>query len=437
MALAGMGMPNFGSSYSRNQEMQVTNKMMETGRPKMAEMEAMPKMKMMETDVKQADQGRSMSVPKLPYSQMTPPAPMTAQQAEEDKMRKLEEAWDKQAAAWAAQGLKPPPKGPAKQANGVSLTPEQKAQEMVWEKQRAEWAAVQAKLQMNNSSSGMGVSRNNGYGTMTVGEASAKMAAAGEKARQNREAQAQGYVNSGRGSVSRNNGYGTMSAKDASAKMASAEQKFMDAEKKLTGVLGVSHMNNSMFARPKPVDLRPIITALSTINTTLLNSLTLIESTAKKNDINPELSEMNDYLLEIVSNFPGQGGGGKTPSKKGTPKKKGKSAKDTKAKSGKDTKGKSQEVKNKKSDESSATADPDINQVVQGLNTINTTLASTLAAIANRLKATGVTSELERTNRYLSEINDMLAEQYSSSSGGGMRRLHVKKGNKTRRKSRT
>jgi hypothetical protein len=81
--------------------------------------------------------------------------PMTAQEAEEDKMRKLEEAWDKQAAAWAAQGLKPPPKGPAKgpakQANGTLMTPEQKAaQEMVWEKQRAEWAAVQAKLESEN-----------------------------------------------------------------------------------------------------------------------------------------------------------------------------------------------------------------------------------------------------------------------------------------------
>jgi hypothetical protein len=161
-----------------------------------------------------------------------------------------------------------------------------------------------------------------------------------------------------------------------------------------------------------------------------VNSINLIESTAKKNDINPELSEMNDYLLEILSNFPGQGGGGKSTSKKGTPKKKGKSAKDTKAKP------KAPSTEKKKSDESSATADPDINQVVQGLNTINTTLASTLAAIANRLKATGVTSELERTNRYLSEINDMLAEQYSS-SGGGIRRLHVKKGTKTRRKSRT
>ena len=223
-------------------------------------------------------------------------------------------------------------------------------------------------------------------------------------------------------------------AKAAKARMARAEEKFMDAEKKLTGVLGVSHMNNSMFAPPKPVDLRPIITALSTINTTLLNSLTLIESTAKKNDINPELSEMNDYLLEIVSNFPGQGGGGKSTSKKGTPKKKGKSAKDTKAKP--QAKSKAPSTEKKTSDVSSATADPNVIQVGQGLNTINTTLASTLASVANRLKTNSVSSELERTNRYLSEINDMLAEQYSS-SGGGIRRLHVKKGNKTRRKSRT
>jgi hypothetical protein len=359
------------------------------GTPKMAEMEAMPKMKMMETDVKQADQGRSMSVPKLPYSQMTPPAPMTAQQAEDDKLSKLEEAWDKQAAAWAAQGLKPPPKGPAKQANGVSLTPEQKAQEMVWEKQRAEWAAVQAKLQMNNSSSGMGVSRNNGYGTMTVGEASAKMAAAGEK-------------------------------------MAAAEMK-------------MAQVSNSMLSPSKPLDIKPVLGALSTINTTLVNSINLIESTAKKNDINPELSEMNDYLLEILSNFPGQGGGGKSTSKKGTPKKKGKSAKDTKAKP--QAKSKAPSTEKKTSDVSSATADPNVIQVGQGLNTINTTLASTLASVANRLKTNSVSSEMERTNRYLSEINDMLAEQHSNTSGGGIGRLthkrRMKKGKKTRGNRRT
>jgi hypothetical protein len=173
-----------------------------------------------------------------------------------------------------------------------------------------------------------------------------------------------------------------------------------------------------------PVDVTPILNVLAKINTTLKNSLTSIEGTAKKNDIKPSLEEMNDNLLAIMASIPSQAGGGKSKSSKQKASEKAK--KDKKAK---EAAAKAKKTEIPQGDSIPVSSDSNINKVVESLNIINNTFSSTLAAIDSRLKNNDVNAALATMNEYLSEISTSMPEQ----GGGGTRRLRVKKGKKALR----
>jgi hypothetical protein len=185
-----------------------------------------------------------------------------------------------------------------------------------------------------------------------------------------------------------------------------------------------------------PIDITPLVTALSTINNTLISSLASIETRAKSTDINPALTKMNSLLSQINSSLPDptHGGGDNdevVPAKPagGTPKKK------KKGKSKKKAKPKSAGVPGElaKTPMKSAEVPGTIGGVISVLSQINTTLQTSLAAIETRLKLNDVNPALIRMNSFLSEINDSLPEQ----AGGGTRRSRVKKRTETLRHRRT
>ena len=171
-------------------------------------------------------------------------------------------------------------------------------------------------------------------------------------------------------------------------------------------------------AEGPPMDITPLVTALSTINNTLIGSLASIESRAKKNDINPALTTLNDYLSQINSSLP-------TPMGGGGPGQKGKSKKKMKPKSAE---------KAAMPMKAAAEVPGTIGGVVTVLSQINTTLQTSLTAIESRLKKNDINPALETLNDYLSQINGSLP---TPAGGGGTRRSRVKKGKQTLRHRRT
>jgi hypothetical protein len=168
-------------------------------------------------------------------------------------------------------------------------------------------------------------------------------------------------------------------------------------------------------AEGPPMDITPLVTALSTINNTLIGSLASIESRAKKNDINPALTSMNDFLSQINSSLPTPMGGG-GPAKKATAKKK--------------MKAKGKPTETAKMPAQATNIPPTIAGVITVLSQINTTLQTSLTAIESRLKKNDVNPALETLNDYLSQINGSLP---TPAGGGGTRRSRVKKRKQTLR----
>ncbi len=186
---------------------------------------------------------------------------------------------------------------------------------------------------------------------------------------------------------------------------------------------GVIMPREAMSTQGPPMDITPLVTALTTINNTLIGSLASIESRAKNNDINSELIHMNDLLSEISSGLPAPSyGGGKVVRGKSKSKKKGRTTARTAEKAAVATK-----VLN-------TTVPATLGGVISVLSQINTTLQTSLAAIENRLKMNDVNPELQTMNDYLSQIN---ANMPIPAEGGGTRRSRMKKRKQTLRHRRT
>jgi hypothetical protein len=199
-----------------------------------------------------------------------------------------------------------------------------------------------------------------------------------------------------------------------------------------------------------PIDITPLVTALSTINNTLISSLASIETRAKSTDINPALTKMNSLLSQINSSLPDPTHGGGDNAEEVSNKK----AEEVSNKKAAEAKKKAAAAKKKKTGKSKKKAKPKsagvpgelaktpmksaevpgtIGGVITVLSQINTTLQTSLAAIETRLKLNDVNPALIRMNSFLSEINDSLPEQ----AGGGTRRSRVKKRTETLRHRRT
>jgi hypothetical protein len=180
-----------------------------------------------------------------------PKMPMTAQQAAQDKMQKLENAWDKLSGEWAAQGLGPPPKMATQVDKGTILTD----QEKVWQRQRAEWEAVQAKIE------------------------------------------AEWAAGQGDQEVTYSNQWST--EKSGTKKSAKS------------GTKKASSMSDEM-ATNSSIDIRPITIAVNNLNTTINKVLTAIESRLKKNDVNSQLKKMTEFISQINDSLPAATEGGGT-----------------------------------------------------------------------------------------------------------------------------
>jgi len=191
--------------------------------------------------------------------------------------------------------------------------------------------------------------------------------------------------------------------------------------------VSVGEMKQGPTAGP-PMDITPLVTALSTINNTLIGSLASIESRAKKNDINPALVNMNDFLSQINASLPmpTQGGGPAmgAASQKMKTKQTGKKKSTSKSKSTPKT------AASAGTPPLAAEVPGTIGGVITVLSQINTTLQTSLAAIETRLTKNDINPALETMNDYLSQINDSIP---MPAEGGGTRRSRVKKRKQTLR----
>jgi hypothetical protein len=211
---------------------------------------------------------------KAPEMDTTAKMPMTAQQAEQDKMQKLENAWDKLVAEWTADGLTRPPKTARQPGDGAPLTLEEK----MWARQRAEWEKVKAQTEAEWA-------REQGDQKVTyedAGEGAPKKAAAAAEKRA------------------------------AIARMHDEETSVDYSVGRAKGVA----VATKMAATNSSIDIRPITIAVNNLNTTINKVLTAIESRLKKNDVNSQLKKMTEFISQINDSLPVQeGGGGYTPRK--------------------------------------------------------------------------------------------------------------------------
>jgi hypothetical protein len=189
--------------------------------------------------------------------------PMTAQQAEEDKMQRLESAWDNLVAQWAADGMKPPPKTARQPDDGAPLT----VQEQMWAKQRKEWERVKAQTEA-------------------------------EWAREQGDQE-----------VTYSNQWAKKSSDDPRMDMGGKV-----ATKMAPGVAAVRGIpaDGETMATHSTIDIRPITIAVNNLNTTINKVLTAIESRLKKNDINSQLKKMTQFISEINDSLPMPASGGGT-----------------------------------------------------------------------------------------------------------------------------
>ena len=189
--------------------------------------------------------------------------PMTAQQAEQDKMQRLENAWDTLVAQWAADGMKPPPKTVRQPDDGAPLT----VQEQMWAKQKKEWERVKA------------------------------------------QTEAEWAMEQGGQEVTYSNQWAKKSSDDPRMDMGGKV-----ATKMAPGVAAVRGIpaDGEMMATHSTIDIRPITIAVNNLNTTINKVLTAIESRLKKNDVNSQLKKMTQFISEINDSLPIPASGGGT-----------------------------------------------------------------------------------------------------------------------------